>query len=203
MHLSFISLRTTSHYLNIFGKLSNFWFNGNPFCKILLTSQFSPRLLLLHSMVSLSHKRPSIRKILMTSLHMIWGRSVTNKKSWLLLWVAPRLYDLYRRKDIAFAISATLLSLFCQLRQKSICLKRQIKSNQIFHYTRCSMPKRVTSLRGPSPRHCARATQLLSKKCCSSGEPLATLCSIWPAQDLNLGPPVQRWTRYRSTNWPV
>ena len=33
-------------------------------------------------------------------------------------------------------------------------------SNQIFHYTRCITPKRVTSLRGPSPSHCARATQL-------------------------------------------
>ena len=53
-------------------------------------------------------------------------------------------------------------------------------SNQIksFIYTRCSTPKCVTSLRGPSPRHCARATQLLSKKCCSDDEPLATLCPI-------------------------
>ena len=28
-------------------------------------------------------------------------------------------------------------------------------SNQIFHYTRCITPKRVTSWRGPSPHHCA------------------------------------------------
>ena len=35
------------------------------------------------------------------------------------------------------------------------------KSNQIFYYTRCNTPKRVTSLRGPSPRHFPRATQLL------------------------------------------
>ena len=27
--------------------------------------------------------------------------------------------------------------------------------NQIFHYTRCITLKRVTSFRGPSPRHCA------------------------------------------------
>ena len=33
------------------------------------------------------------------------------------------------------------------------------------------------------------ATQLLSKKCPSDGEPLVTLCLIWPARDLNLGPP--------------
>ena len=61
--------------------------------------------------------------------------------------------------------------------------------NQIFHYTRCNTPERVTSWRGPSPRHCARATQLLSKKCRNGGEPLATLCPILPARDLNLRPP--------------
>ena len=33
----------------------------------------------------------------------------------------------------------------------------------------CISPKRVTSLQSPPPRHCARATQLLSKKCCSNG----------------------------------
>ena len=32
--------------------------------------------------------------------------------------------------------------------------------NQILHYTRCITPKRVTSLLGPSSRHCALATQL-------------------------------------------
>ena len=47
-----------------------------------------------------------------------------------------------------------------------------------FHYTRCNTPKRVTSWRGPSSPHCARATQLLSKKYRSGGEPLATLCPI-------------------------
>ena len=45
------------------------------------------------------------------------------------------------------------------------------------------------SLRGPFPRHWARATQVLSKKCCSSGKFLATLSSISLAQDLNLRPP--------------
>ena len=47
-----------------------------------------------------------------------------------------------------------------------------------FQYTRCNTPERVTSWRGPSPRHCARATQLHSKKCRNGGEPLATLCPI-------------------------
>ena len=63
------------------------------------------------------------------------------------------------------------------------------KSNQIFHYSRWITRKRVTSWRGPSPRHCAQATQLLSKKCRSGGESLATLYPIWSAQDLNLRPP--------------
>ena len=57
-------------------------------------------------------------------------------------------------------------------------LKACIASNQMFHYTRLITPKRVTSWRGPSPRHCAQATQLLSKKCRSGGDPLATLCPI-------------------------
>ena len=51
------------------------------------------------------------------------------------------------------------------------------------------MPKRVTSWRDPSPRHRARATHLLSKKRRSAGEPLATLCPIRQARDLNLRPP--------------
>ena len=53
-----------------------------------------------------------------------------------------------------------------------------ILSNQIFHYTCCIMQKPVASWRGPSLHHCARATQLLSKKCLSGGKPLATLCPI-------------------------
>ena len=61
--------------------------------------------------------------------------------------------------------------------------------NQIFHFTRWITPKRVTRWRGPSLRRCARATQLLSKKSRSGGEPLATLCPIWLAWDLNLRPP--------------
>ena len=54
----------------------------------------------------------------------------------------------------------------------------ELFSNQIFHYTRCNTPKRVMSLRGPYPRHCARATQLLWKKCRCGGKPLTTLCPI-------------------------
>ena len=63
------------------------------------------------------------------------------------------------------------------------------KSNQIFHYIRCYKPKRVTSLRGQSPRHCALVKRLLSKKCRCGGETLATPWSIWPARDLNCRSP--------------
>ena len=49
-------------------------------------------------------------------------------------------------------------------------------TNQIFHYAGCTTRKRITNLGGSSTRHCVRETQLLSKKCCRDGEPLATLC---------------------------
>ena len=45
--------------------------------------------------------------------------------------------------------------------------------NQIFHYTRCTLPKRVTSWRGPSQRHCTLVTPFLLRKCLGGGEPLA------------------------------
>ena len=60
--------------------------------------------------------------------------------------------------------------------------------NQIFH-TRCNTPKRVTSLRGPSPVFAPGQHSSFRRKCRSGGEPLATLRSIWPARDLNLKPP--------------
>ena len=47
-----------------------------------------------------------------------------------------------------------------------------------FQYTRCITLKCVTSLRGPSPGHCAHATPLLPKKCRNSSKLLATLCLI-------------------------
>ena len=49
------------------------------------------------------------------------------------------------------------------------CSIFNFKSNQNFYYTRCITPERVTSLRGPTPRYCAQATQLLLKKYYSGG----------------------------------
>ena len=58
-------------------------------------------------------------------------------------------------------------------------LDAKTNKNQIFHYTRCITPKRVTILRGSSPRHCARATQIHLEECRrSGGKPLAKLCPI-------------------------
>ena len=82
-----------------------------------------------------------------------------------------------------FIFNAKYIRIMCK---NSLLIIKSLSS--LFHYTRCNTPKRVTSWRGPSPRHCARATQLLSKKCRSGGEPLATLCPILPARDLNLRP---------------
>ena len=56
-----------------------------------------------------------------------------------------------------------------------ITSKKKIKSSL---HSLCNTPKSVTSLRVASPRHCAWATQLLSKKIRNIGEPLATLCWI-------------------------
>ena len=62
--------------------------------------------------------------------------------------------------------------------QRSVGLQHRKFSNQIFQHTGSITPKRVTSWRGPSPRYCAWIAQLLTKKCRSGGEPLATLCPI-------------------------
>ena len=59
-----------------------------------------------------------------------------------------------------------------QRRPRELHLCLEYKSNQIFYCTRCNTPERVTIWRGPSPPHCARTTQLLSKMCRSGGEPL-------------------------------
>ena len=63
--------------------------------------------------------------------------------------------------------------------------------------------KRVTSFRGPPSRQCAWATQLLSSKCCKNRKSLTTLCLINLLKIQTLKLPLQRRTRYRSTNWPV
>ena len=61
-----------------------------------------------------------------------------------------------------------------------MCVKSNLSLYSLYYAV---TPKRATSLRGPSTHHCARATQLLSKKCRNGGEPLATL------SDLNLRSP--------------
>ena len=50
-------------------------------------------------------------------------------------------------------------------------------------------PKLILHIAGPISASLRPATQLLSKKCHNGGEPLATLCPIWPARELNITPP--------------
>ena len=86
-----------------------------------------------------------------------------------------------------------------QLKPQQKPVLTQIK-NQVFHDSRWITRKRVTSLRGPSLRHCTRAILLLSKKCRTVAT-IETLGPIWPARDLNL--PLQRRTCYTVTTRPT
>ena len=99
---------------------------------------------------------------------------------------------------LSCAVFSHTLTFFCACDFN--CHLTLSNQNRIFLYTRCITLKHVMSLRGLSLRHCTQATLLLSKKCRSSSEPLATQSDLTgPRLDL----PLQRRTRYRSTNWPV
>ena len=100
-------------------------------------------------------------------------------------------FSLFQNSPPLFQILATRLSI--------VYSQKNFKSNSKFCYIICITPKRVTNWRGPSPRHCAQAAQLLSKKCCSGGKPFATLCSIWIGRVWTWWLQLQRRTCYRST----
>ena len=79
------------------------------------------------------------------------------------------------------------------------------QSNQIQSFIILAVLRRikcVESLLRLFPHYCALATQLLSKKCHSGGELLATLCLTRPPQNLNLRPPAPEGTSCRLSNWP-
>ena len=61
----------------------------------------------------------------------------------------------------------------------------------------------MTSWRGPSPRHCTRATQLLSKKCRSGGESLQHSVRFGQPENLNLEPQTSRSRDERVTARPT
>ena len=67
--------------------------------------------------------------------------------------------------------------------------------------TRCITPKRVTSLWGASPRHCVRATQLLSKKFYRGGESVNNTGS--DLTDWRFESPTSRSTDKRVTARPT
>ena len=62
-------------------------------------------------------------------------------------------------------------------------------SIQCFYYSVCFTVKRAENWTSPFLRHCAWATQFLLKNSRKGGEPLAILCPIWSARELNLKPP--------------
>ena len=77
--------------------------------------------------------------------------------------------------DATYATKCLIMS----LRQygNDVCFSSLVPNqNQVFYYIGDINLKRISSLKGSFPRHCARATQLLSKRFCSGGEALATLC---------------------------
>ena len=78
-----------------------------------------------------------------------------------------------------------------------VTIFKAILSNQIFYYTRCTTPKRVTSLWGPSPSHCARDYSSFRRNIPAVMSRYVRF--DWPEIGTsNL--PLQRRTRYRSTN---
>jgi len=70
-----------------------------------------------------------------------------------------------------------------------------------FHDTRRITPKRVTSVRCPTPRHAALKQHSYLRRCWSGGEPFATLCKIWTVRDLNSKPPTHEARAL--TVWPT
>ena len=86
-------------------------------------------------------------------------------------WPWPRIFFVF------LALASSLVSSTPPMVCDFNCHLTLSNQNQIFLHTRITL-KDVMRLRGPSPRHCAQATLLLSKKCRSSGEPLATLSNL-------------------------
>ena len=81
-------------------------------------------------------------------------------------------------KNGAFEVKTVKTLSWHEIEQVSFTAKKNSNQIQCF-VTICITPKRVTSWRGPSQRHCAQqAAQLISKKCCNGGKPSTTQCSI-------------------------
>ena len=131
----------------------------------------------LYKILSKKSVDPAINKNINNSKSNKWTRKITI----LWLWFC---YRIWTHRFVFIKILAWILV----SKKLFHWNKNSQQSNQIFHYTCCITRKRVKFWRGPSPRHCAWATQLNTKKCCSGGEPLATLCPTWPVRDLNLRP---------------
>ena len=85
----------TSPNLHIF--IFNFWFERPPFWKLFVKRQTRSRLLIIHSTISSSHKKFLFQKLLMTSLHVIFGLALapiknpgyTYARGVMALWAVP------------------------------------------------------------------------------------------------------------------
>ena len=73
---------------------------------------------------------------------------------------------------------------------------KKIQIHQISHYARFITSRSVTSLQGPSPRHCARVTPLLSKKGCNGGELLQQCVSDLTFPRFHLRLPASEMAKY-------
>ena len=163
--------------------------------------------------VSVKLQRKSSEKVNRKLLVLLWGSS--RWTSLLLVW-----YHYLQKQEICKTriegneLITKILALiknnnFCTQSVYFLVSKLNFEpklnvSKLIVHYTCCNTQKRVTSWRSPSLSHYARAPQLFSKKCCSCGEPLATLSDLIGrrfetqtsrSRDERVTPPF--------TNWPV
>ena len=122
------------------------------------------------------------------------------KKLWLQLQVGIKKFcDMI--VNIFWMKIFTVFVLLVKLITLQIDKRFSVTSNFPLDYSGVITSKRVTNLQG-SFLAAKRPgwIYLLLKKCRSGGQPLATLCPIWPAWDLNIRPPA----RYESvTAWPT
>ena len=102
---------TSSPNLNIFGKLFNFWLKFSPFNKTLVTCQPRPGFWssILRHLCPM--KRPSFRKLLMASLHVICGLPPSpQSKSWLRLYEVKTFFSVH--PEFAKTCDFSILSRF-------------------------------------------------------------------------------------------
>ena len=110
-----------------------------------------------------------------------------NNETW---FAAPLLFQVilgFSIKPISSTISSKKIGFTQRSLLLSVYLNRIFKLTNLLYSLYYAEACNRSHLRVIAPR---QHSFDLSRKCCSGGEPLATLYSIWPALDLNLRPPV-------------